>query len=60
MIVQRRHFKRFEPLEGHLAQRALRLGELSHAQGFKRERLDRRARQCENGSHSSEWLRSHQ
>jgi hypothetical protein len=60
MQQQRRRFKQDEPLEARLAQEALRLRNLAQdtPPGVKREWLLRRARQCETGSHISEWLRS--
>ena len=60
MAQQRRRFKQSEPLEERLAKEALRLRRLANdaPPGIKREWMLRRARQCETGSHMSEWLRS--
>jgi hypothetical protein len=60
MKSQQRHFKQADPLEQRLAQEALRLRNLADdtSPGVKRDWLLRRARQCETGSHISEWLRS--
>lgn len=59
-MQQRRRFKQTDQLEERLAQEAKRLRE--EAKGTKpgpaREELLRKARQCETGSHMSEWLRS--
>jgi len=59
-MAERRRFKQTHSLEEHLAKEAFRLREeaelLPH--GRLREQLERRARQCETGSHVSEWLRS--
>ncbi|MFT4116593.1 MAG: hypothetical protein QM712_07660 [Bradyrhizobium sp.] len=56
----RHRFKQARPLEERLAEEAQRLREAAKdiAPGIDREHLLRRARQCETGSHISEWLRS--
>ena len=60
MQIKRRRFKQTDILEDRLAGEALRLREEAKAMkpGPERERLLRQARQCETGSHMSEWLRS--
>lgn len=59
-MEKRRRFRQVEELEERLAQEAKWFRE--EAQGMKpcaaREELLRKARQCETGSHMSEWLRS--
>lgn len=57
---QRSRFTQAEPLEQRLAEEALRLRKLARGTppGVERDRLIRMARQCETGSHISEWLRS--
>ena len=56
----RRRIKQTRSLEDRLAEEALRLRDAAKdtAPGVERERLLRRARQAETGSHMSEWLRS--
>lgn len=58
--MRRRRLKQTVALEERLAQEAKRLREEAQAlpQGAAREALIRRARQAEEGSHMSEWLRS--
>ncbi|MCP3397844.1 hypothetical protein NLM25_12870 [Bradyrhizobium sp. CCGB01] len=60
MTPRRRRFKQIETLETRLAAEAMRLREEARnaSPGIERERLLRKARQCETGSHVSEWLRS--
>jgi hypothetical protein len=60
MQQQRRRFKQTYTLEERLAQEAKRLRKEAQGTppGIERERLIRRARQAETGSHISEWLRS--
>jgi hypothetical protein len=60
MTQRRRRFKQNETLEERLGKEAIRLREQARTlpQGIMREDLLRRARQCETGSHMSEWLRS--
>ncbi len=57
---QRRRFKQIDTLEERLAVEALRLRKEAQGTppGVERERLIRKARQAEVGSHISEWLRS--
>jgi hypothetical protein len=58
--MQRRHFTQTDSLEVRLANEATKLRNLAQGtpHGIERERLMRRARQAETGSHISEWLRS--
>ena len=58
--MQRRRFKQTEILEVRLAEEAKRLREEAKSlpHGAAREALLRKARQCDTGSHVSEWLRS--
>jgi hypothetical protein len=58
--MQRRHFTQIESLEVRLANEAAKLRKEARgtAHGIERERLMRRARQAETGSHISEWLGS--
>jgi hypothetical protein len=58
--MQRRRFKQTESLETRLAEEAKRLREEAQSvpPGTAREAFLRKARQCETGSHMSEWLRS--
>lgn len=60
MKKTRRRFKQTDRLEDRLAAEAARLR--AEAQAMRpspeRDALLRRARQCETGSHMSEWLRS--
>ena len=60
MSRKRRRFKQVATLEERLAVEAKQLREdaaqLPH--GIERERLLRKARQCDTGSHMSDWLRS--
>ena len=58
--MQRRHFKEIVSLEDRLAEEAAKLRKEARGTppGIERERLIRRARQAESGSHLSEWLRS--
>ncbi|MBB4382928.1 hypothetical protein GGD61_007626 [Bradyrhizobium sp. SBR1B] len=60
MTARRRRFKQAVPLEDRLALEADRLREEAQAlpHGLEREHLMRKARQCETGSHVSEWLNS--
>ena len=57
---QRRRFKLTSSLEERLAEEAERLREEAKLlpPGAERETLLRKARQCDTGSHMSEWLRS--
>ncbi|WP_249157652.1 hypothetical protein [Bradyrhizobium sp. KB893862 SZCCT0404] len=59
-MLKRRRFKQTRSLEERLAEEAKRLREearlLPH--GPAREQVIRKARQCETGSHISEWLKS--
>ena len=56
----RRRFKQTQSLEERLAEEAERLREEAKLlpPGAERETLLRKARQCDTGSHMSEWLRS--
>jgi hypothetical protein len=58
--MQRRRFKQPDTLEERLATEAKRLREQAKAlpPGPERDVILRKARQCETGSHMSEWLRS--
>lgn len=60
VMTKRRRFKQTRSLEERLAEEAQRLREearpLPH--GPLREQVIRKARQCETGSHMSDWLRS--
>jgi hypothetical protein len=59
-MQHRRRFKHSESLEQRLADEAQRLRKEAKGTppGVERDRLLRRARQAETGSHMSEWLRS--
>ena len=56
----RRRFKQTKSLEERLAEEAKQLREQASLipHGPLREQVMRKARQCETGSHMSEWLRS--
>ena len=59
--MQRRRFsQKIDSLEDRLAEEAAKLRKEAKGPppGIERERLMRRARQAETGSHMSEWLRS--
>jgi hypothetical protein len=58
--MQRRHFIQTESLEVRLANEATKLRKEAKGtpHGIDRERLMRRARQAETGSHLSAWLSS--
>jgi hypothetical protein len=58
--MQRHHFNQAASLEARLADEATKLRKEARGTppGIERERLMRRARQAESGSHISEWLRS--
>ena len=60
VMQQRRRFKQPDTLEERLATEAKRLREKAKAlpPGPERDIILRKARQCETGSHMSEWLRS--
>jgi hypothetical protein len=59
-MQRRRRFKQTKSLEERLAEEAKRLREEAKLLPpcAEREKLIRRARQAETGSHVSEWLRS--
>ena len=59
-MTERRRFKQNESLEKRLTDEAEKLRKLARGTppGVERDRLLRRARQCETGSHMSGWLRS--
>jgi hypothetical protein len=59
-MQSRRRYGKAAPLEDRLAEEAKRLREEAKGvqPGAARDDLIRRARQCETGSHMSEWLRS--
>ncbi|MCK1280616.1 MULTISPECIES: hypothetical protein [Bradyrhizobium] len=59
-MAERRRFKQIESLEERLAAEAGRLREQAKTTlpGIEREHLLQRIRQCETGSHMSEWLNS--
>ena len=58
--MPRHHFTPTESLEVRLATEAAKLRKQAQGTpyGIERDRLVRRARQVETGSHISEWLRS--
>jgi hypothetical protein len=58
--MQRHHFTQTKSLEVRLASEAAKLRKEARGtpHGIERERLMRRARQAETGSHISEWLSS--
>jgi len=58
--MMRRRFTPTDSLEARLAEEAAKLRKEAHGtpHGVEHERLMRRARQAETGSHMSEWLRS--
>ena len=58
--MERRRFNQNPPLELRLAEEAARLRKEARGTppGVERDRLLRRARQAETGSHISEWLRT--
>jgi hypothetical protein len=58
--MQRRHFTPTDSLEVRLANEAAKLRKEAQGtpRGEERERLVRRARQAETGSHLRAWLRS--
>jgi hypothetical protein len=58
--MQRRHFTQIEPLEVRLSNEAAKLRKQAQGtpHGVDRERLVRRAKQAETGSHISNWLSS--
>jgi hypothetical protein len=58
--MQRRRITQMDSLEVRLANEATRLRKEAQGtpHGIERERLMRRARQAETGSHMSEWLSS--
>ena len=57
--MQRRRIKQTVSLEDRLAEEARYLREKARSlpPGIERDRAIRKARQCETGSHMSEWLR---
>nr|WP_271610192.1 MULTISPECIES: hypothetical protein [unclassified Bradyrhizobium] len=59
-MTERRRVKQTHSLEDRLAEEAKKLREDARLlpPGPVREEMLRRARQCETGSHMSEWLRS--
>jgi hypothetical protein len=58
--MQRRRVKQSQSLEERLSQEGKRLREEAKSlpPGARREELLRKARQCETGSHMTEWLTS--
>ena len=58
--MQRHHFTQIESREARLAEEALKLRKEAQGtpHGIERERLMRRARHAETGSHMSGWLSS--
>lgn len=60
MIKRRRRFKQELTLEQRLANEAVSLREQAEMlpPGALRQEVLRKARQCETGSHMSEWLRA--
>lgn len=59
-MLKRRRFKQTKSLEERLAEEAKRLREQATLlpPGPLREKVMRKARQCETGSHMSEWMQS--
>ena len=59
-MMQRRRFKQTISLEDRLAEEAKRLREEAKLlpPGAERDRIIRKARQAETGSHLTEWLTS--
>jgi hypothetical protein len=59
-MTKRRRFKQSQTIEQRLADEAKRLREEAKLlpPGAAKEAKLRKARQCETGSHMSEWLRS--
>ncbi len=59
-MSERRRIKQAESLEIRLAAEAVRLREKAGnlQPGAEREQLLRKARQCDTGSHMTEWLHS--
>jgi len=59
-MTERRRFKQSQSLEERLSEEAKRLRDEAKLlpPGTAREARLRKARQCETGSHMSEWLRS--
>ena len=59
-MTERRRFKQNEFLKKRLTDEAEKLRKLARGTpaGVERDRLLRRDRQCETGSHVSGWLRS--
>ncbi|WP_375161667.1 hypothetical protein [Bradyrhizobium sp. RDT46] len=59
-MSKRRRFKQTQSLEERLAEEAKHLREQATLlpPGPLREQVMRKARQCETGSHMSEWLQS--
>jgi hypothetical protein len=59
-MLKRRRFKQTKSLEERLAEEAKRLREQATLlpPGPLREEVMRKARQCETGSHMSEWMQS--
>jgi hypothetical protein len=59
-MIERRRIRQTHSLEVRLAAEAIRLRAEAKGTppGVERERLLRRARQAETGSHISDWLRS--
>ena len=57
--MKRRRFQQTDTLEQRLADEAERLRQQAELlpPGALREQVVRKARQCETGSHMSEWLR---
>jgi hypothetical protein len=60
VVTKRRRFKQTDTLEQRLTAEAKRLREEANLlpPGLQRDIILRRARQCETGSHMSEWLHS--
>lgn len=59
-MSERRRYKQQDKLEDGLAKEAVELREQAKSlpPGAARDAVLRRARQCETGSHMSDWLRS--
>lgn len=59
-MLQRRRFKQTRSLPERLAEEAKRLRDQAKLlpDGPLREQVMRKARQCETGSHMTEWLQS--
>ena len=59
-MTSRRRIRQIDSLEDRLGKEAIRLREEAKTlpPGLEREHMLRKARQCETGSHMSQWLHS--